>query len=283
MKVISNIDEIREELSPLRLKGKKIAVVPTMGYFHEGHLSLMDIVRKMADIVVVTLFVNPTQFGPGEDFERYPRDWKRDEKLAEEHGADIIFYPDVEEMYPDPYHTYVITEKLSGVLCGASRPVHFKGVTTVVAKLFNIIQPDIAVFGQKDAQQTIIIKRMVKDLNFPVEIVVAPIVRERDGLAMSSRNKYLLPEERKQAAVISKALSEATKAVESGEANAHTIEVLIRKKISESDLANIEYVSMVNGQTLENADNIEQDSLCAVAVWFGKTRLIDNVVFHPKY
>jgi len=277
MKIIRTVENLRKELTPLRKFGKTISLVPTMGYFHEGHLSLMDIARKSSDIVVVSLFVNPIQFSPNEDLEKYPRDFERDEQLAEEHGVDIIFYPDVKEMYPEPFYTYVSTEKLSRVLCGASRPIHFRGVTTIVAKLFNIVQPDIAVFGQKDAQQAIIIKQMVKDLNFPIKIIIAPIIREKDGLAMSSRNRYLSSEEREQASVINRALTEAYKKVQSGVRNAKDIENLIRRIVNEATLGKIEYIKIVDDSTLKSVESIEAGTFAAVAVFFGKTRLIDNV------
>ncbi|HCL00010.1 MAG TPA: pantoate--beta-alanine ligase [Candidatus Marinimicrobia bacterium] len=278
MKVIRKISELRSELTIHRKAGSRVGLVPTMGYFHEGHLSLMDVARKDSDIVVVSLFVNPTQFGPNEDLVKYPRDFERDERLAKERGADIIFYPDSREMYPDPFLTYVITEKLSGVLCGESRPIHFRGVTTIVAKLFNIIQPDVAVFGRKDAQQAIIIKKMVADLNFPVEIIVAPIIREADGLAMSSRNTYLSSEERKQAPIIYRALQKATEMVQRGELNAGCVERSIRQQIETAPLARIEYIEIVNEKNLEPVKTIDPGTFVAVAVWFGKTRLIDNVV-----
>ncbi|MCD6441812.1 MAG: pantoate--beta-alanine ligase [Candidatus Marinimicrobia bacterium] len=277
MKVYNTIYDIRKELALLRSVGKTIGLVPTMGYFHEGHLSLIDVARKNCDIVVVSLFVNPTQFGPNEDLAKYPRDFERDERLAKERGADIIFYPDTREMYPDPFLTYVVTEKLSGVLCGESRPIHFRGVTTVVAKLFNIVQPDIAVFGRKDAQQAIIIKKMVADLNFPVEIIVAPIIREADGLAMSSRNTYLNSKERKQAPIIYRALQKAIEMVQRGELDAESVERSIRQQIETAPLARIEYIEIVNEKNLEPVKTIEPGTFVAVAVWFGKTRLIDNV------
>jgi len=278
MKIIRTVENLRKELTPLRKFGKILSLVPTMGYFHEGHLSLMDIARKSSDIVVVSLFVNPIQFSPNEDFEKYPRDFERDEQLAEERGVDIIFYPDVKEMYPEPFYTYVSTEKLSNVLCGASRPIHFRGVTTIVAKLFNIVQPDIAVFGQKDAQQAVIIKQMVKDLNFPIKIIIAPIIREKDGLAMSSRNKYLSSEEREQAAVINRALTEAYKKVQSGVRNAKDIENLIRRIVNEATLGKIEYIKIIDDSTLKSVECIEAGTFAAVAVFFGKTKLIDNVI-----
>jgi pantoate--beta-alanine ligase len=277
LKVYNTIYDIRKELALFRSVGKTIGLVPTMGYFHKGHLSLIDVARKNCEIVVVSLFVNPTQFGPNEDLAKYPRDFERDERLAKERGADIIFYPDTREMYPDPFLTYVVTEKLSGVLCGESRPIHFRGVTTVVAKLFNIIQPDIAIFGRKDAQQAIIIKKMVADLNFPVEIIVAPIIREADGLAMSSRNTYLSSKERKQAPIIYRALQKAIEMVQRGELDAESVKRSIRQQIETAPLARIEYIEIVNKKNLEPVKTIDPGTFVAVAVWFGKTRLIDNV------
>ncbi|MDD5765788.1 MAG: pantoate--beta-alanine ligase [Candidatus Marinimicrobia bacterium] len=278
MKVVGSIPEIRKILREIRLAGKTIGLVPTMGYLHAGHLSLIDEAKKHCDFVVISIFVNPTQFGPTEDLDKYPRDFKRDEKLAREHGVDLIFFPDAAEMYPKPFFTYVVTEQLSKTLCGASRPVHFRGVTTVVSKLFNIVQPDVAVFGQKDAQQAIIIRRMVGDLNFPVQVIVAPIVREADGLAMSSRNVYLSQEERRQAPIIFNALKSAKEFVSKGDRDASAIGKLIRRTIGGSPLAEIEYVEIVDPITLENVQNIERGTFVAVAVRFGKTRLIDNVV-----
>ena len=278
MIIIKQINKLRDELAIRRKAGKRIGLVPTMGYFHEGHLSLMDYARKKSDVVVVSLFVNPAQFGPDEDLECYPRDFKRDEQMAKERGVDIIFYPDKDEMYPDPFFTYVITEELSKVLCGSSRPIHFRGVTTIVAKLFNIVQPDIAVFGRKDAQQAIIIKKMVEDLNFPVEVVIAPIVRDADGLAMSSRNTYLSHEERKQAPIIYQALQKAVEMVQRGELDAGSVEYSIRQQIETASLARIEYIKIVRERDLSPVKVIEPETYVAVAVWFGKTRLIDNVV-----
>jgi len=275
---VSSIPETREILREIRLAGKSVGLVPTMGYLHEGHLSLVDEAKKRCNFIVMSIFVNPTQFGPNEDLDKYPRDFERDEKLAQQRGVDLIFYPNVAEMYPKPYFTYVMTEQLSKTLCGASRPIHFRGVTTIVSKLFNIVQPDIAVFGQKDAQQAIIIRRMVDDLNFPVQVVVAPIVREADGLAMSSRNVYLSPEERQQAPIIFRALKSAKELVLNGNRDALAVAELIRRTIGESRLAEIEYIEIVNSITLENVQNIESGNFVAVAVRFGKTRLIDNLV-----
>jgi len=277
MKVIRTIRELREELWIQRSHGQRLSLVPTMGYFHEGHLSLMDLARERSDFMVVSLYVNPTQFGPNEDLARYPRDFIRDERLARERGTDVLFYPDNQEIYPDSFCTYVVPEKLANVLCGRSRPTHFRGVTTIVAKLFNIVQPDLAVFGRKDAQQAIIIKRMVSDLNFPIEIVVAPIVRESDGLAMSSRNTYLTPAERHQAPVIFRALTKAVGLVQKGERRSAFIEKKISQMIVTADLARIEYIQVVSEKDLQPVEKVEPGTFVAVAVWFGKTRLIDNL------
>ena len=277
MKVIRTIRELREELWIQRSHGQRLSLVPTMGYFHEGHLSLMDLARERSDFMVVSLYVNPTQFGPNEDLACYPRDFIRDERLARERGTDVLFYPDNQEIYPDSFCTYVVPEKLANVLCGRSRPTHFRGVTTIVAKLFNIVQPDLAVFGRKDAQQAIIIKRMVSDLNFPIEIVVAPIVRESDGLAMSSRNTYLTPAERHQAPVIFRALTKAVGLVQKGERRSAFIEKKISQMIVTADLARIEYIQVVSEKDLQPVEKVEPGTFVAVAVWFGKTRLIDNL------
>ena len=277
MKIIKTIKELRTELNQYR-HNQTIGFVPTMGYFHKGHLSLMDRAKSEADIVVVSLYVNPTQFGPNEDLDVYPRDFERDEKLAKEHGVDILFYPDNAEMYPDGYKTYVYTEDLSRKLCGKSRANHFQGVTTIVAKLFNIVQPDVAIFGQKDHQQAIILQRMVEDLNFPVIMIIAPIVREKDGLAMSSRNKYLNPDERNQAGILSTALQAAKKLVEAGETDATIIRQTIKEKINTSPLAKIEYIEIINNVDLNAVKTIKKGTFAAVAVFYGKTRLIDNII-----
>lgn len=276
MEIYRTIEDLRSALNSARQAGKRIGFVPTMGYLHEGHLSLVDIARANSDLMVMSIFVNPTQFAPNEDLERYPRDFDRDEKLARERGVDIIFYPAVQEMYPAPFYTYVVTEKLAQVLCGITRPTHFRGVTTIVAKLFNIVQPDVAVFGQKDAQQAIIIQRMVADLNFPIRIIVGPIVRESDGLALSSRNVYLSSEERAQAPLIYQALQAAKRAVENGEKEAAKIRSLVAEIIGRAASARIDYIEVVSTTTLEKVDTIQPGTLLAVAVFFGKTRLIDN-------
>ena len=282
MQILTKIEDIRQELLVIRTNAKKIALVPTMGYLHEGHLSLVDVAKANADVVVMSIFVNPTQFAPNEDLMRYPRDIERDERLARERGVDYIFHPEVAEMYPDPYFTYVVTEQLAKVLCGISRPTHFRGVTTVVAKLFNIIQPDVAVFGQKDAQQAVIVKQMVRDLNFPIQIIVAPIVRESDGLAMSSRNVYLTPEERQQAPIIFKALQAARENVKNGLTDANHVRDQITKMIQTSPLARIDYVEIIDDQTLTPVETVKPGTFAAVAVYYGKTRLIDNIYLKER-
>jgi len=268
--------------SQIHLQGKRIGLVPTMGFLHEGHLSLIREIKRHCDVTVMSIFVNPTQFSPSEDFADYPRDFVRDKKLAEAEGCDIIFYPDAKDIYPGNYLTYVTVEKISYILCGVSRPIHFRGVATIVAKLFNIVKPQIAIFGQKDAQQAIIIKKMVNDLNFDVEILVAPIVREKDGLAKSSRNTYLSPEMRRQASVLFQSLKAAEQKILSGETDAAAIKALIKNKIAEKPAAVIDYIEIVNPETLEHQAEIQGSVLIALAVRFGKTRLIDNIVVDKK-
>lgn len=278
MVILTTIDKIREFIKDARTKGKSIGLVPTMGYFHEGHLSLMSRARQDNDVVVVSLFVNPTQFGPGEDFQRYPRDLDRDARMAEEIGVDLLFCPSGEEMYPENYQTYVNVEKLSQGLCGTSRPGHFRGVATVVLKLFNIVQPNRAYFGQKDYQQLKVIEQMVKDLNVPVEIIGMPIVRERDGVAMSSRNTYLSSEERRAARVLSKSLKYAQELLDSGVNDANELSRKIEEFISKEPLAAIDYVAVVDSDTLEYLRIVEDKALVALATRIGTTRLIDNAI-----
>jgi len=262
-----------------REENRTIGFVPTMGALHEGHLSLVHEARAMCDIVVVSVFVNPAQFGPTEDFNAYPRDLTRDSALMAEYNVDYVFAPTVEEIYPPGFSTYVTVEGLSEELEGASRPGHFRGVTTVVAILLNTIKPDFVFFGQKDAQQTAVTKRMVGDLGFPSEIVVLPIVREESGLAMSSRNNYLSREERKAAAVLHRALSTARDAYDDGEHNPTRLIELVRTTIEQEPLARIDYVSLNAADTFEKLDKIdERPALLSLAVFIGKTRLIDNVV-----
>ncbi|ATW27056.1 pantoate--beta-alanine ligase [Candidatus Formimonas warabiya] len=278
MKIIKTLSEMKSYTAEKRREHQTIGFVPTMGYLHQGHLALMQAARKDCAVVIASIFVNPIQFGIGEDYEEYPRDLTRDGALAESVGVDAIFAPSVGEMYPKGYHTFVHVESLTDYLCGASRPGHFRGVTTVVAKLFNIIQPDLAYFGQKDAQQVTVIERMVEDLNMNVKIVRVPIVREEDGLAMSSRNVYLNPEERKQALVLSRSLAEAKSLVEKGERDAKVAKDRIRDMISQAPLARIDYIEIVDGRTMEPVEILRGKVLIALAVKFGKTRLIDNVL-----
>jgi pantoate--beta-alanine ligase len=262
-----------------REENRTIGFVPTMGALHEGHLSLVHEARAMCDIVVVSVFVNPTQFGPAEDFKAYPRDLTRDSALMAEYNVDYVFAPTVEEIYPPGFSSYVTVESLSEDLEGASRPGHFRGVTTVVAILLNTIKPDFVFFGQKDAQQAAVIKRMVRDLAFPSEIVVLPIVREQSGLAMSSRNNYLSNEERQAAAVLHRALSQARAAYDDGEHNANRLIELVRSTIEREPLARVDYISANDTDTFEKLDKIdERPAVLSLAVYIGTTRLIDNVV-----
>lgn len=278
--IITTISELRNYLHNQRLQGKTVGLVPTMGYLHDGHLSLIRAARKENNVVVVSDFVNPTQFGPNEDFATYPRDIERDAKLATDAGADVIFHPSVEEMYPTDSSTIVEVEgNITKVLCGASRPTHFKGVTTVVSMLFNIVQPDRAYFGQKDAQQAAVLMKMINDLHMNIELITCPIVRESDGLAMSSRNTYLSVEERKQAVVLNQALKAGKDAFEKGEKEASKLVKIISNKINEMPLAEIDYVNILDFPSLAPVSKIEKEVLAAVAVKFGKTRLIDNVIF----
>lgn len=278
MKIIKHPGEMQMYALQMKSEGKKIGLVPTMGYLHKGHLTLMKEARKECDVVITSIFVNPIQFGIGEDYEEYPRDLTRDAALAEGAGTDVIFAPSVADMYPKGYHTFVNVEALTDGLCGASRPGHFRGVATVVMKLFNITQPDLAYFGQKDAQQVTVLERMTEDLNMPLRIVRVPIVREADGLAMSSRNVYLGKDERVQALVLSKSLAVAKKLIEQGERDVETLGNRIRGMISEAPLAKIDYVEIINGKTLERVKKLEGSVLIALAVRFGKTRLIDNLM-----
>ncbi len=266
----------------LRMDGKKIAFVPTMGYFHEGHLSLMKEAKKMADCLVVSIYVNPTQFGPKEDFSKYPRDLDRDLKMAESVNVDVIFYPPDKEMYPANYQTYVDVEKVTQNLCGMSRPGHFRGVATVCNKLFNIVKPDFAIFGKKDFQQFVTIKRMVDDLNMDIQIVGSPTVRESDGLAMSSRNKYLNKDERKSALTLFKALKLAQKLYSNGEKKSSVIITEVEKLIKRASFTAIDYIKICDTRTLKDADKIKNQSVIALAVKVGNTRLIDNHVFGEK-
>lgn len=277
MKIVRKIKELRDHLETYRRQGEKIALVPTMGYLHEGHLSLVDEAKTLASVVVMSIFVNPTQFGPGEDFERYPRDFDQDRKLAEERGVSVLFAPDTEEMYPGELFTKVSVSTLTSRLCGASRPGHFDGVATVVTKLFNIVQPDFACFGLKDAQQVAVIQKMVEDLNIPVTIVPCPIARDEDGLALSSRNVYLSDEERKQALVLNEALTLVENKARTA-TSAAELTKLARDLIETKPLAEIDYVELLTYPSLEPVERLDEetDYIMALAVKFGQTRLIDN-------
>ncbi len=276
MNTIITPDEMRQTATQWKQNGGTVGLVPTMGFLHEGHLSLMRIARKQCDRLVVSIFVNPTQFAPNEDFEDYPRDFERDCRLCQAEGVDTVFAPDAEQMYPPDASTWVIEETLSRPLCGRARPTHFRGVTTVVAKLFNICAPDVAVFGQKDAQQALIIQRMVRDLNVPVRILIGPIHREADGLAMSSRNTYLSADERQRARSISQGLNAALRLYENGERSAPELRRTVAAAIEEAGGV-LDYVELVSRDSLRPLQIVEGQALLAVAAYFGRTRLIDNV------
>ncbi len=280
MKVTKTIEETRELVKEWRREGKTVGLVPTMGFLHEGHASLIRRCREENDIVVVSDFVNPTQFGPNEDLEAYPRDFARDSALCESIGTDLIFHPEPEEMYQDAC-AYVSIHTLSDTLCGKTRPVHFQGVCTVVSKLFHIVTPDRAYFGQKDAQQLAIIKKMVKDLNFDIEIVGCAIVREEDGLARSSRNTYLNEEERRAALCLSKAVKMGKEIIKTGCDCADILKEM-RAVIESEPLAKIDYVSVVDALTMQPVEKVERDVLVAMAVYIGKTRLIDNFSYEVQ-
>lgn len=278
MKIISNIVKMRRFILKERKKHKTIGFVPTMGCLHQGHLSLIRQAKKDCDACIVSIFVNPIQFGPKEDYRIYPRDLERDSILAKSAGCDCIFYPQVKNMYPEKYLTYVNVADITDGLCGAGRPGHFKGAATVLAKLFNIVEPDIAYFGQKDYQQALVIQKMVKDLNMPLKIRVMPTVRESDGLAMSSRNAYLNARKRLEAAVLYRTLQKAKSEVLSGERDSRKIIREIKKEIMQEKSAKIEYIAVADAKTLEPLEYIKSKALLALAVWFGETRLIDNIV-----
>ena len=276
MQIATTINEVRTQVKAWKKEGCSVGFVPTMGYLHEGHGSLISRARKENDKVVVSIFVNPMQFGPGEDLESYPRDLDKDSVYCESLGADLIFHPEPEEMYTDGFCSYVDMSVLTEELCGLSRPVHFRGVCTVVNKLFNIVQPDRAYFGQKDAQQLAIIKRMVQDLNMDLEIIGCPIVREEDGLAKSSRNTYLSAEERQAALVLSKAVKLGQELVAGGETDAKKVVSEMSALIEKEPLARIDYVKAVDGLTMQQIDTVKAPMLVALAVYIGKTRLIYN-------
>ncbi|HET9837580.1 MAG TPA: pantoate--beta-alanine ligase [Candidatus Angelobacter sp.] len=278
MLILTSAAEVTAVSKEAHRAGKRVGFVPTMGALHEGHLSLVRTARAQSDVVIASVFVNPKQFGPNEDFSRYPRDPERDSAMLAAEKADYLFLPSVEEMYPPGETTWVTVEGITDKLDGRSRPGHFRGVTTVVAKLFNIVQPDLAFFGQKDAAQVAIVSKMVRDLNFDLRIVVCPIVREPDGLAMSSRNAYLTPEQRKQATVLSRALMRVQSLVDRGEAGAARLLIAGTQVMVEEPAVKLDYFEIVNRETLEPISDVSRGALVAVAAYVGSTRLIDNIV-----
>ncbi len=278
MKVVTTIEEVRNEVKAWKRAGQTVGLVPTMGYLHEGHQSLMKHARKDCDKVVVSVFVNPMQFGPNEDLDSYPRDMERDQAVCNEAGVDLIFHPDPSEMYHDDFSSFVDMNTLTGNLCGKTRPIHFRGVCTVVSKLFHIVTPDKAYFGQKDAQQLAVIRHMVEDLNEDIEIVGCPIIREEDGLAKSSRNTYLNPDERKAALCLSRAIFAGEKLAKAGETDAAVIRKTMVDIIEAEPLAQIDYVQIVDFKTLKDVELVQGTTLAAMAVYIGKTRLIDNFI-----
>lgn len=278
VEIIRSISDMKAEISRLKDQHKSIGFVPTMGWLHEGHLSLIRAARRENQIVVISIFVNPMQFGPQEDYEEYPRDLKHDTQAAQNEGVDYIFYPSVKEMYPEDFQTKVVVTKLKNYLCGISRPTHFDGVTTVLTKLFNIVEPDNVYFGLKDAQQALIVNRMIQDLNFSITLHTMPIVREPDGLAMSSRNKNLSPKERESALSLYKALMQANKMIKNGETNPNKIKTAIHAIIANQPFTKIDYIEVVNYNNLEPVNKVGSNTLIALAVWVGKVRLIDNIL-----
>jgi pantoate--beta-alanine ligase len=282
MRIVKTIKQLRQILNEKRRKGQKIGFVPTMGYFHEGHLSLMRRAKKECDICVVSIYVNPEQFGPKEDLSRYPRDIKRDAAMAKKENVDILFIPSDNVVYPFCYLTYIDVEKISNWLCGKYRPGHFKGVATVVAKFLNMVAPDLMYLGQKDAQQVVVLSKMIADLNFPVGIRVVPTARERDGLALSSRNVFLSHQERVVAPVLYRALRQAVRDIKAGEKNALRITGSIKKMITQSSRVKVQYVACVQANTLEPLRTLRGKVLIALSVFFNRTRLIDNVIVQIK-
>jgi pantoate--beta-alanine ligase len=278
MEIIEKIKEMSTRSDALRQEGKRIGFVPTMGALHEGHLSLLKLAEENSDAVVASVFVNPKQFGPDEDYSRYPRDLENDKKYLKKAKCDILFSPDVTEMYLPGFQSFVHVEELTDVLCGVFRPGHFRGVTTIVTKLFHIVKPHVAFFGQKDAQQAIIIQKMVKDLDFNIEIEIAPTVRESDGLAMSTRNEYLSKEERKKAVLLFQSLGNARDAILRGEREARHVIQMVRERILKNGGVRIDYVEIVDINTLQPVNPLQGNVLVALAVWIGKTRLIDNLI-----
>lgn len=282
MKIIQTIEAMHGASREARAHGKRVGFVPTMGALHDGHLSLIRTAKARCDVVAVSIFVNPLQFGPTEDLAKYPRPFERDRELLEKEGASFLFTPSAEEMYPKGAVTYVTVEGLSEKLCGRSRPGHFRGVTTVVSKLFHIVEPDAAFFGQKDAAQAAIIRRMVRDLNFSIEIVVCPIVREKDGLAMSSRNAYLTPDQRKSALILHRTLAAINAAFDRGEKNAARLIEVGRQTITAEPTAKLDYLEIVGPDTLDPVSEIKNTALVAIAAIVGTTRLIDNILLPAK-
>jgi pantoate--beta-alanine ligase len=282
MKIITTIAEMQEQMSDLKAKGQTIGYVPTMGYLHEGHRSLMKTARPHNDIVVLSIFVNPLQFGPTEDLDAYPRDFDRDHKIAEAEGVDFVFYPSVEEMYPKAASVKVTVEQRTNVLCGKSRPGHFDGVATVLIKLFNIVQPDRAYFGLKDAQQVAVVDGLINDFNFPIELIPVSTIREEDGLARSSRNVYLSAEERAMAPQLYNSLQLTKDAIENGERNPKIVADLIRNHINEHCEAELDYIEVYSYPDLEELDILEGRIIIAIAVKFSKARLIDNIILDVK-
>jgi pantoate--beta-alanine ligase len=282
MRICNTIEDMRSACRAARRDDRRLGFVPTMGALHEGHLSLVRAAKASCDAVAASIFVNPLQFGPTEDLAKYPRSFERDRELLEKEGVELLFAPSVEEMYPAGAVTWVMVEELSGKLDGHSRPGHFRGVTTVVAKLFHIVEPDAAFFGQKDAAQVAIIRRMVRDLNFPVEIVACPIMREADGLAMSSRNAYLDPQQRKQALVLYRSLLRAKKLWDAGERNATRLVAAAQKEFAAEDSVRLDYFEIVDPDNLDPVEDVADGALIAVAAFVGTTRLIDNIVLSTR-
>ena len=278
MQVVRQIKEMQKISDRLREKGKRIGFVPTMGYLHDGHVSLVRKAKELCDSIVVSIFVNPTQFGPGEDFQRYPRDEEGDREKLERAGVDFLFMPEAGEMYPPRYQTSVEVAEVSKGLCGDFRPGHFRGVATVVAKLFNIVKPHAAVFGEKDYQQLLVIKRMVEDLNFDIEIIPGTLIREEEGIAMSSRNAYLSPEDRKRATVLYRSLVKAKELVDSGEKRTYNIVQAVEKMIGSVEGVSLQYVEVRDAETLERVERVSGPAVIAVAAMVGSVRLIDNIV-----
>ena len=280
MQIIKTVVDMQQTARMWIAEGKKIGLVPTMGALHEGHLSLLDVIRPHCDVLVTSIFVNPTQFGPNEDLDRYPRDLKGDVEKLSARGCDVVFAPDINQMYPEGYKTFITVEEYDRKLCGTSRPGHFRGVATIVAKLFNITKCHVAVFGQKDYQQAVILKKMVQDLDMDVEVIVAPIIRESDGIAMSSRNAYLSQKERDQATVLNQALNTAEQQVKNGSTRSADIRKTMVDLVQRQNGAIVDYVSIVDPETLEDVEIIDGPVVAALAVKIGKARLIDNRILN---